>query len=156
RRRRHRPVVEEQRAVGLERDRKRGRWQRGALRGARQLDLDRLARDQVRGEHEDDQQHEHDVDQRRDVDLGDDAAPADRAARHHRPSWGLAAPAASCGALRCAITSRDVASARAAWVSTWRISTLYIATDGSATSRPMPVATSASAMPDITACVPWI
>ena len=31
---------------------------------------------------------------------------------------------------------------------------LYVATAGSATSRPTPVATSASAMPDITACVP--
>ncbi|HEX2689502.1 MAG TPA: hypothetical protein VHN14_22930 [Kofleriaceae bacterium] len=53
------------------------------------------------------------------------------------------------------MTSRDIASAPATLVSTWRTRTLYIATEGKATRRPTPVATRASAMPVITACVPW-
>src|SRR6185312_9862532 len=87
---------------------------------------------------------QHDVDERRHVDLGDDAAAAaDVPARHQAAFF-----------FRNASTSCAAASAAFADASTWRVNALYAATAGSATSRPTPVATSASAMPDITADVP--
>ena len=65
-----------------------------AGRRLRLVDLDAARDDQLRGDHEHDEQHEHDVDERRDVDVGDRRGVVvvlvEATSRHRPPPRGFA------------------------------------------------------------------